>query len=271
MDPWWFAFLDSRSAKLALLLVLAAVGAAAAQVSDSATTAARARLWLPPAASLVAPGSGQLLTGKDRGLIYIAAEVFFLARFLQLNHDARGGRERYRELAFAVAQHGFATQRRDTAFRYYEALERFTASGVFDRNPTGAFTPENDLNTYNGLMWLLAQRTFWPDPTHPPLPGSQLYLNAINFYRAHAIGPNYFWSWRDAPLEQQEFRATLFASDEAFRSAQNQLGLMLANHLASAIDALISNRLSARLRRPATLQTTYLGHGGTFVSVRIAF
>lgn len=242
-----------------------------AQAVDSATTAARARLWLPPLASLVVPGSGQLITGRDRGLVYIAAEVYLLSRYVQLLQDGHHGSSRYRELAFTVAQRGFATARRDTVFEYYETLERFTASGVFDRNPTGAFTPEDDPSTYNGTVWLLAQRTFWPDPTHPPAPGTQPYIDAINFYRAHAIGPNYQWSWQDAPLEQEEYRATIRASDNAFRNAQNQLGLLLANHLASAIDALISSRLSAGLRRPATFETTYLGRRGTVVSVRVAF
>lgn len=242
-----------------------------AQAIDSATAAARARVWLPPLASLVAPGSGQLIAGRDRGLIYIAAEVFLLSRYLQLQHDGRHGSERYRELAFAVAQRGFTTTRRDTVFEYYETLERFTASGVYDRTPGGALTPEDDPNTYNGQVWLLAQRTFWPDPAHPPAPGTQPYIDAINFYTGHAIGPNFRWSWQGAPLELEEYRATIRASDDAFRSAQNQLGLVLANHLASAVDALISSRLSAGLRRPATLQTTYLGRRGTFVSLQIAF
>jgi len=75
----------------------------------------------------------------------------------------------------------------------------------------------------------------------------------------------------DAPLELEEYRATIRASDDAFRSAQNQLGLLLANHLTSAIDALISSRLSAGLHRPAALRTTYLGRRGAFVSLSIAF
>lgn len=252
-------------------LVAAAAGHLGAQQIDSATAAARTRLWLPPLASLVVPGSGQLMTGRDRGLIYVAAEVFLLSRYLQLLHDGHSGSARYHELAFTVAQRGFATARHDTVFEYYETLERFTSSGVFDRNPTGDFTPENDPNTYNGTIWLLAQRTFFPDPAHPPLPGSPPWLDAINFYRAHAIGPNYQWSWIGAPLEQEEYRGTIRRSDDAFRSAQNQLGLLLANHLASAIDALISSRLSAGLHRPASLHTTYLGRRGTFVSVNIGF
>ena len=252
-------------------MVAATVRPGHAQAIDSATAAAGARVWLPPLASLVVPGSGQLLTGRDHGLVYIAAEVFLLSRYLQLQHDGRHGSERYRELAFTVAQRGFASLRRDTVFEYYETLERFTSSGVYDRNLSGQFTPEDDPGTYNGTVWLLAQRTFFPDPAHPPAPGTDPYIKAINFYMAHAIGPNYQWSWVGSPLEQEEYRATIRASDNAFRNAQNQLGVLLANHLASAIDALISSRLSAGIKRPASLRTTYLGGQGTVVSLSIAF
>ena len=242
-----------------------------AQVLDSATAAARTRVWLAPLASIVAPGAGQLIAGHDRGLVYIAAEVYLLSRYLQLQHDGRHGSERYRQLAFTVAQRGFASTRRDTVFEYYETLERFTSSGAFDRNPGGTFTPEDNPNTYNGSVWLLAQRTYWPDPAHPPAPSDTLYAKAINYYLGHAIGPNFQWSWQGSSLELEEYRATIRASDNAFRNAQNQLGLLLANHVTSAIDALISSRLSATLRRPASLQTSYLGSQGAVVSLTVAF
>jgi hypothetical protein len=227
---------------------------------------------VPPLASLVVPGSGQLLTGRDRGMIYLAAEAAMLTRVLQLTHDGRRGAVRYRDLAFAVARRGFTQMRKDTIFEYYETMERFAASGEFDRNPGGTMVPESDPTTYNGSVWLLARRTFWPDPDNPPPPGSGPDLAALNFYRAHAVGPEFRWSWRDAPLEQQEFRATIRASDDAFRHAQSQLGLLLANHLVSAIDALISTRLSASLRREASVETTWMGRrAGSRFRVTIAF
>jgi hypothetical protein len=240
------------------------------QTADSAR-AARARLWLPPVASLIVPGSGQLLTQRDRGLIYLAAEGYVLSRFLQLSLGARRSAERYRDLAFTVARRGYATARRDTVFEYYETMERYTASGEFDRDPGPGFTPEPDPTTYNGSVWLLARRTFWTDPQSPPPPTSQEYQQALQFYRSHAVGPEFRWSWNGASLEQQEFRATIRSSDDAFRRAQSQIGLLLANHLTSAIDALISTRLSSGLRRPATLQTFWGGRRGSHIRLRIAF
>jgi hypothetical protein len=207
-------------------------------------------------------------------MVYLAAEAFLLTRFLQLRHDGRRGAQRYRDLAFAVARRGFAPARRDTTFEYYEQMERYTASGEYNRNPdpAGTVIPEDDPATYNGSVWQTAQQTYFPDPNNPPPPGSTPYLNALAFYRTHAVGPDFRWSWRDASLEQQEYRSTIRASDDAFRSSQNQLGLLLANHLVSAIDALISTRLSATLRREANVETTWMGRlPGSRIQVTIAF
>jgi len=247
------------------------MGRAAGQGIDSAAAAARARLWVPPMASLVVPGAGQLWAKQDRGLIYLATEAFVLSRYLQLSRDARRSAGRYRDLAFAVARRGFTTVRRDTVFEYYETMERFTTSGEFDRDPGPGLAPEDDPTTFNGSVWLLARRTFWADPDTPPPPTSPEYQLALKFYGDHAVGPDFRWTWGNAPLEQQEFRETIRSSDDAFRRAQNQLGLLLANHLVSAIDALISSRLTAGLRRPTTVQTSWLGGRRTRVQVHIGF
>ena len=152
--------------------VAVACGAAAAsgQETDSARAAERARLWVPPVASLVLPGSGQLLLGRDRGMVYLAAEAFVLSRFLQLRHDAHRGADRYRTLAYDVARRGFAATRRDTVFEYYETMEKFTTSGEFDTDPGPGLAPEADPATYNGSMWLLARRTFWAEGSGQPTP-----------------------------------------------------------------------------------------------------
>ncbi len=254
----------------ALTLVLA-VAPLAGQRADSAAAPTRSRLWIRPVASLVVPGMGQLLAKQDRGLIYLATEAFVLSRFLQLTHDAHRSASRYRDLAYGVARRGFTTTRRDTVFEYYEIMERFVTSGEFDRDPGPGLAPEDDPTTYNGSVWLLARRTFWADPNTPPPATSPEYQLALQFYSGHAVGPDFRWSWRNAALEQQEFRTTIRASDDAFRRAQGQLGVLLANHLVSAVDALISSRLSAGLRRPATVQTTWLGRRHTQVLVRIGF
>src|SRR5207245_58324 len=89
----------------------------------------------------------------------------------------------------------------------------------------------------------------------PPAPSSAEYAAALQFYEQHAVGPGFRWSWRNAAAQQQVFRQTIAQSDHAFRSAQSHLGMLLANHVASAVDALISSRLSTLAGRTAALHT----------------
>src|SRR5580765_5820100 len=65
----------------------------------SADSFTRTPSWLSPLASAVLPGSGQLLRGDDRGVIYLIAEVFLLQRFISLHQEARRDEDRYRDLA----------------------------------------------------------------------------------------------------------------------------------------------------------------------------
>lgn len=210
------------------------------------------------------------MAGEDRGAIYIATELFVVSRYLQL--DGEGSREavRFRQLAFDIARRDFFPTQRDTVFEYYEQMEKFTASGVYDADPGSAFVPESDPSTYNGSVWLLARRTYWADPDVPPSPTSLEYQRALQFYQSRAVGPGYQWSWDNASLEQQVFRDAIRRSDNAFRRAQNQLGLLLANHVLSAVDALISSRVAAAVHRPAQLSTT-IGHQRAQVVLSVRF
>jgi hypothetical protein len=214
-------------------------------------------LWVRPLASLIVPGGGQLLGGRARGALYLVAEALLITRTLGLNSEGRREQDRYRELAMVVARGQFDPVEQDTVFEYYEQMGRYVESGPFDTDPGPGFAPPTDTRTYNGQIWELARTTFFPDPANEPLPESAEYQRAVAFYQSRAIGPNYQWSWRNAGLEQDLFRQTIAASDEAFREATTTLGLLLANHLLSAVDAFVSERLS-RPDRPVTLRTGFV-------------
>jgi len=249
-----------HATSLALLAVLAVPPHAAARAQDPPPAAPRippASLWsalrdssragwLRPAASLVLPGTGQLLAGSDRGALYIVAEVFLVARFASLEHDAQQQANRYRDMAFTVARGAFAPQTRDTVWGYYEAMGEYIESGPFSDSAGATLAPPTDPRTFNGHIWQLARDTYFANPDSAPDPSSTAYQAAVSFYRRRAVGPNFRWSWRGAAIEQDLYRQTIQSSDGAFRQARQQLGLLLANHLLSAIDALVSTRLSQR-------------------------
>src|SRR5437660_10948625 len=118
-------------AMIVLILMACAAHAIRAQTADSATAAKdsllRASIWLRPAASLLVPGTGQLLAHQDRGAVYLAAELIGLLRYVHLTSQGRGEAGRYRALAFDVARRAFTPTPRDTVFEYHETMERFHA------------------------------------------------------------------------------------------------------------------------------------------------
>lgn len=210
--------------------------------------------WVRPVASLLVPGTGQLLGGHSRGAVYIVAEALLITRALTLNSEGRRDQDRYRELAMVVARAPFTPVLEDTVFEYYEQMGRWVESGPFDTDPGPVLVPPDDVRTYNGQIWALARTTFFPDPNDQPPPDSPEYQRALAFYSSRAIGPNYRWSWRNAGLEQDLYRQTISASDEAFRGATTTLGILLVNHLLGAVDAFITERLRG-VGRPVEVQT----------------
>src|SRR2546428_13248599 len=127
-----------RAGTMGMLVMMALVARAVhAQATDSAAAAKdsliRARIFLRPLASLLVPGTGQLLAHQDRGAVYLAAELIGLVRYLHLQSQSRGEARRYRALAFDVARPAFGPAPRDTVFEYYETMERFTASGRYNQ------------------------------------------------------------------------------------------------------------------------------------------
>jgi hypothetical protein len=199
--------------------------------------------WWTPLASAVVPGAGQARLGQDRFVGYLAVETYALLEYFTDRREAQRQRHEYREVARRVARALVSEQQPIGSFDYYERMTHFVESGVYDVDPGGDLQPETDTSTYNGSQWRLARQTFWSNPDNPPDPASAEYISALNFYRARAVGPDYRWSWRNAQLEQDIFRRTIGLSNDANRRAIADLGVVLANHALSMVDAYISVRL----------------------------
>jgi hypothetical protein len=199
--------------------------------------------WWVPLASAVVPGSGQLVMRQRRGVPYLAAEAFLIVQYLSVRSDASEFRREYQRLA-QVARSFFTDDFPAGDFEYYERMEQFVESGAFSLDPNGTLRPETDTTTFNGFTWRLARRTFWEDPNAPPPPESDAYQRAIDFYQERAVRDEFRWSWQNAQLEQDLFRQTIERSNGAFRRTSQYLGVLIANHALSAIDAFVIVRLS---------------------------
>lgn len=208
--------------------------------------------WYAPLMSAVLPGAGQGLLRQQRGVAYVAAESYLILQALQSQRDASREKREYREIARTVARAGVQGDRPDGPWSYYERMQRVLESGAYNQTPGAGFTPESDPETFNGSIWLLARETYWRDPNNAPEANSPEYQRAINFYRSRAATEPFLWSWRDAQLQQDLFRQTIARSNESSRRARQMVGLVLANHALSLVDAYVSVRLRVFGTDPAS-------------------
>jgi hypothetical protein len=215
--------------------------------APGASAAAGDPAWWTPLASAVVPGAGQALLDQDRFVVYAAVEGIGWLRYIAERREGARQRGAYRELANRVARAFFTIDPQAGNFEYYERMQHYAESGVFDVDPgTPELEPEVDTLTYNGSLWLLARRTFWEHPDTLPPPGSEALGRAAAFYLERAIRPEFRWSWRNAQLEHDLFRRTIDESNEAYRQAIQALGVILANHVLSTVDAYVTLRLWSR-------------------------
>lgn len=201
------------------------------------------------AASAILPGSGQALLGSDRALPYVAVEAFAWTSYISDAQAYRRYRDGYRDLAARVARAAWSSIRPHGDFEYYERMTHYPEAGRFDLMAGGSIQPETDSTTYNGAMWLLARRTYWADPTTPPDTASPEWGRAVAFYRARAYDQLYRWSWTHAPLEYAAFKDLIGDSNDANRRAMLDLGVIIANHVLSTVDAYITVRLRRDVAR----------------------
>ena len=193
--------------------------------------------------SLLLPGLGQYRLGTRRWLAYAGLEALSAFLYLDNRAEARDLRAAYRDFAWEAARAGLSGEpRRDGDFLYYEALSKWRASGAWDADPTRAgVQPEGDPSTYNGSVWALAVEIFAIDPAAPAeSPG---FVRALDYYREHGYGPPFLWAWREDSGDRTRFGGLIGSSDEHFKDARRALGILVANHVLSALDGLVTARL----------------------------
>ena len=204
------------------------------------------RGWRPVALSAAVPGTGQLALDRRRGWLYLGAEAAAWIWYADRRGAADSYRAAYRDHAWERAR-TWDGARVDGDFDYYERLARWHTSGAYDGDPgaTG-LQPETDETTYNGSIWARARGLFMP-PGARGEPGEPGYEEAVAYYRRRAYSEELLWDWSGDPGAQEAYRGLIDATDVRARQATAALGVILANHLLSAIDAFLTERgLSGR-------------------------
>lgn len=194
-------------------------------------------------ASLLLPGAGQAALGLRRWVAYAALEAAFWTVHLEAAADVRRLSDAYRDLAWQTARLPTGPgERRDGSWGYYETMGEYVTSGRWDRDPgAGGLQPETDPGTYNGAIWSLALGIYLPggtvDPTAPE------YEAALAYYRDRAAGPDFLWDWTGRLDALERYQGLISDADDEARVRSAALGLVLANHLVAAVDALVVARL----------------------------
>lgn len=188
--------------------------------------------------SVILPGWEQYRHREKRWRLFAGLEAVALLAGGHQTWEAGRFRESYRDLAWTRARGEQGARRLDGGFEYYEAMSAYASSGVFDRRPdVDALYPEDDPATYNGAVWRLSRQLFaleeGADPTHPTA------APALRHYRARAIQPEYEWDWGGDLEARDRFSSWIEQSDDARSRATLFMGMLVANHLLSGLDALV--------------------------------
>ena len=210
-------------------------GAGAATLQESASEAAHA-----VGLSLFVPGLGQHRQGRARKWLFGAVEVLGWAVFFERRASGNDLRTGYRDFAWSNGRLQ-AGSRVDGDFDYYETLTKWTRSGAFDSDPIQpGLQPEADAGSYNGTIWARAQGLFLGGT--PGQVGDPGFEQARAYYEDNAYGSGFLWDWSDDAAGQAELSGRIEASDDRFRQATTVLGVVIANHLVSAVDAFLGRR-----------------------------
>jgi hypothetical protein len=197
--------------------------------------------------SLLVPGAGEWTLGRHRAWFFAAAEIASWAWYLDRRRGGNHFRTAYRDLAWDRGRTR-AAPRVEGDFNYYETLSKWTRSGAFDADPlTPGTQPEPDESTYNGTQWRLARGIFLQGGEGTP--GDPAYARALEYYRDRAYDEEFLWDWSADPSAREDFKKLIRKSDDRFRQATTALGVVIANHVISAIDAFVLGRASADAAR----------------------
>lgn len=238
-------------------------------VSSGAGTSASpndADAWVSPGGaalrSALIPGAGQLALGQRRGWAYLGIEALGWVVYLDRRRSGGALREEYRDFAWEEARLQSGA-RVDGDFDYYETMSQWDRSGAFDADPSLAgVQPEVDATRYNGLVWTRALGIFSADPAAGP--GDPRYDAALEYYVERAYGDDFLWDWTGDPGARSTYAGIIEASDDRFRQARNAVGLVIANHLVSAVDAFVAAR--SRVRLESRIVPGPMGRGLTFAA-----
>jgi hypothetical protein len=216
------------------------------------------------AVGVLAPGLPQYLEGYWRGYAYFAAEAASITGIVFYNAQAHNRRDRYHMIARDARRNyvlgGLRNNPGEAADpipggvgEYYEDLTKWPSSGDYDNEPSlDGLQPETDTRTYNGHQWEIAKINNFSG-TNGGLPvarSQEEEARALAAYMSAVYPVELNWDWTGIEDTEAEYHRMFDRAEVSYRRRNKFTILLLTNHLASAIDMLILEKLnqSRRLR-----------------------
>jgi hypothetical protein len=217
---------------------------------------------LSPGVSLLlgvlVPGLPQFLDGRPRAWAYFAAEGVAVGGLLLLNSRGNSYENRYINLARAARGNFVYPGMRNNPTEevdlmasgygeYYEDLLKWTSSGDYDNDPNQqGVQPETDPRTYNGHQWEIARiNNFTGSNGGLPVPLNEAEQQAaLDAYLAKVYLRELNWDWTGLEAENGEYDRLFDRSESSYRNRNKFTGLLVANHIISVLDVLITQRLN---------------------------
>lgn len=219
-------------------------------------------------ASALVPGAGQALERRwITAAIFAAVEVGAWWVVLDQRSEGHSLRTAYRDLAWDVAR-ARPDPRVDGSFEYYERMIHWTRSGAFDSGAEPGLQPERAADAFNGRQWRLAAEIFLGGDIDAP-PTAAGYASALDYYRSRAYDETFEWDWTGRAPDQQRFADLIDRSDGALRRSSVAVGAVIANHVLSAAEAYINQRLERKTLELAVTPHERAGSVGASLRLRI--
>ncbi|MCE5270173.1 hypothetical protein LLH00_02700 [bacterium] len=217
---------------------------------------------LPPGAKIalaaLVPGLPQLMEGKRRGWAYFAAEGGSIAGMVFFNAQAHDRQDRFRAIARDARRNFVLSGLRNNPEEvtdplaggfgeYYEDLTKWASSGDYDNDPSlDGVQPETDTRTYNGHQWEIAKINNYTGTSGgiPVAKSAEEESRALAAYKEAVYPLQYNWDWTGIEDSEALYHDVFNSNDKSYRRRNRFTTVLLANHIVSAIDMLVLEKLN---------------------------
>ncbi len=204
------------------------------------------------------PGLPQYLEGQWRGWAYFAAEGAAITGMVFFNAQAHDRVDRYHEISRQARRNFVLGGLRNNPEEvpeemsggfgeYYEDLTKWTSSGDYDNDPSReGIQPETDTRTYNGHQWQIARINNYSGTNGgiPVAQSAEEEARALAAYSEAVYPLQYNWDWTGLESSETLYHKVFNSAEDSYRRRNKFTAVLLANHIISAIDMLVMEKIN---------------------------